>query len=181
MSKTRIVIFGMIYVLFTTGTATAQSTGTKPAAKSMIFGGAESLKNSVPLPRNVLDLLIEPFKDDEHYRDFIVGKSDNDLNQLFFADVVYLSGPKEVDYIVAGNLPFAGADNEWFWVVRTGGLHPKVVLNEGASLLEILKSRTNGYRDIQSVWVMSGTKRTRVFHYDGVSYKLFNETEKWKP
>jgi hypothetical protein len=161
--------------------ASAQSAGAKTTSERAIFGDAESFKNSVSLPRDVLDLLIVPFKDDEHYRDFVVGKSDKDLNQYFTAVVVHLSAPNVVDYVVAGNLPFAGADNEWFWVVSDGGPHPKVVLNEGASWIELLNSRNNDYRDIQSVWIMSGTKRTRVYHYDGVSYKLFNETEKSKP
>jgi hypothetical protein len=171
----------VISALFVSGTVSAQSTGMGPATERTIFGSAESFKDPVPLPRSVLELLIEPFKDDSHYRNFVTGKSDTELNQLFSAVAVHLTGLNQVEYVIGGNLPFAGADNEWFWVVRTDGPHPKVVLNEGASFLQLLNSRTNGFRDIQSVWVMSGTKRSRVFHYDGVSYTLFNETEKQKP
>jgi hypothetical protein len=171
----------MVFALFTAGTAMAQPSGTNPVSEHTIFGDAESFKNSVPLPRNVLDVLIAPMKDDKYYRDFVVGKSDKDLNKLFTGVVMNLSGANEVDYIIEGNLPFAGADNAWFWVVRTGGLKPIVVLNEGASFLELLNSRTNGYRDIRSVWVMSGTKRIRVYHYDGSSYTLFNTVETSKP
>jgi hypothetical protein len=171
----------MLCAIFAAVIATAQSPVSKPAAERTIFGNAESFKNSVPLPRGVLNVLTEPMKDDKYYRDFVVGKSGKDLNRLFTAVEVHLSGPNQLGYVIAGTLPLAGADNEWFWVVGTGGPRPKVVLNEGASWLELSKSRSNGYRDIRSVWVMSGTRRTRVFHYDGTSYKLFNQTETSKP
>jgi hypothetical protein len=122
-------------------------------------------------------LLIEPFKDDEHYRDFVTGKSDEELNKYFAAVEVHLSRPDQVDYVIEGRDPFVGADSARLWIVRSSGPHPKVVLNENASFFELLNSRTSGYRDIRSVWIMSGHRRTRVFHFNGTEYKRIEE--KW--
>jgi hypothetical protein len=167
----------MICALFAPEIAIAQSTGVKLAPERTIFNDADSFKNSVPLHRNVLDVLIASLKDDEHYRDLFFGKSDIDLNRYFTAVVVHLSGSNEIDYVVQGNLPLAGADCGWFWIVRSAPTHPKVVLFEPTGTIELLNSRTRGYRDIRSVWIMSGHRRTRLFHFNGTEYKRIEE--KW--
>jgi hypothetical protein len=162
----------MICVLAAAGAAMAQSTGANPAAER-----TESINSTVPLPRVVLDLLIEPFKDDEHYRDSVIGKSDEELNKYFAAVVVHLSRPDQVDYVIEGRGPFAGADSARLWIVRSSGSQFKVVLNETASFFELLNIRTSGYKDIRSVWIVSGQRRTRLFHFTGTEYK--RAEEKW--
>ena len=97
--------------------------------------------------------------------------------EYFAAVEVHLSRPDQVDYVIEGRDPFVGADSARLWIVRSSGPHPKVVLNENASFFELLNSRTSGYRDIRSVWIMSGHRRTRVFHFNGTEYKRIEE--KW--
>jgi len=43
------------------------------------------------------------------------------------------------------------ADNGWFWLVSSARKNPRVVLFAGGNALEIMDSKTKGYRDIESV------------------------------
>ncbi|MFZ1083881.1 MAG: hypothetical protein WAN35_02815 [Terracidiphilus sp.] len=168
----------MICALFVTEIALAQSTGTKLTPKRTIFNDADSFKNSVSLPKNVLDVLIASLKDDEHYSDLFVDKSNKELNEYFTAVLVHLSGFNEIDYVVQGNLPFAGADCGWYWIVRSARSHPEVVLFESTGTLELMRSRTNDYSDIRSVWQSPNERITRIYHYDGHSYVLAHKYDK---
>jgi hypothetical protein len=145
----------------------------------MTFGDAESFKNSVPLQRNVLDVLIAPLKNDKYYRNVVVGKSDDDLNKLFDAVVVHLSGSNEIDYVIEGNLPLAGADNGWFWVVRAkAGEKPTIALQCSTGELELLQSRHLGFRDIRTIWIMGPSHVEKYFQFNGVNYVLARTVDK---
>jgi hypothetical protein len=167
----------MICTLFITGIMTAQSSSPKPAAERTIFGDAESFENSVRLSEKVLDVLLAT-NEAEYARQLSLEKPDEDRNKYFSAVEVHLSGPNEVDYVVEGNLPLAGADNAWFWVVRSARTHPKVVLFASGGFLELLNRRTNGYRDMRSVWQSPNERITCVYQYNGERYILAHKFDK---
>jgi len=57
--------------------------------------------------------------------------------------------------------------------------NPKVVLFAGGNTLEIMDSKTKGYRDIESVTSTPSKTSTMTYSFDGESYGLWKE--KWKP
>jgi hypothetical protein len=68
----------------------------------------------------------------------------NDPASLFHATEVHLGSPAEVDLLVIGVCPMCGADNDWFWLVRS---LPRVrARGRGKSSGEIGASRTEGGR-----------------------------------
>lgn len=167
----------MICVLVSAGIATAQPSGTKPVSERTIFGDAESFKNSVHLSENVLNLLLAG-NEAEYARQLSLEKPDEDRNKYFSAVEVHLSGPNEVDYVLEGMPPLNGADNAWFWVVLSARTHPKVVLFASGGFLELLNDRTNGDRDIQSVWQSPNERITCVYKYNGERYILARKFDK---
>jgi hypothetical protein len=81
----------------------------------------------------------------------------------FLASAVHLNGPDEVDLIVLPNVPdiaksgnpggcLLSANGGAFWVLGPGIASGRygLLLATYAGRLEVLSSRTNGYRDIQT-------------------------------
>ena len=56
------------------------------------------------------------------------------------------------------------------------GKRAEVLLFANGLALNVLQSRTNGYKDIETSWAGNlGYKVGRYFHYDGTRYKLVRE------
>ena len=90
---------------------------------------------------------------------------------LFMGAEVHLSSADEVDLVVCGRPPLTGADNVWYWVVRSAQKNPKVVLFATGDSLEELDSKTNGVRDVRSSWSSPNETLTVMYHFDGTEYK----------
>ena len=98
------------------------------------------------------------------------------LRNLFQVVPIHLSSSMETDYIALGRDPLSGADCFWFWLVRPVGNHAQVILFSNALTVQLLPTRTNGYRDIRSTWSSAaGYTITRVFHYSGAKYILAHQ------
>jgi hypothetical protein len=93
-------------------------------------------------------------------------------SQFFQAGEVHLSLPDQVDLVVIGMGRMRGADNSWFWVVRSARKDPQVVLFSGGDSLEVLDGKTHGYRDIRAVWMSSLETETTIYHFDGNHYQM---------
>jgi hypothetical protein len=98
--------------------------------------------------------------------------------RLFRAAEVHLKGFDEPDLIVIGNASFlTGADNCWYWVVRSALKNPRVVLFASGTSLELTESTTNGYKDIRSVWASPTEQRTIIYHFEGSQYELWSKLD----
>ncbi len=183
MSNKLCVACLMICVFYSTGILTAQSLEAKQASERTIFNeDEESFPNSAPMPKSVLNALLATREGGDTNRIILQNFPDKDPNQFFSADKVHLSSHEDVDYIVLGSFPLTGADCAWFWVVRSDKTHPKIILFANANSIELLKSRTNGFRNIRTVWSSaSGDTVTHVYHYDGARYKLAHKFERVRP
>jgi len=146
-----------------------------PAPKEQVaFLSEDSFPPSAPIPQKVLTILLK----EQAVRESIVRASDADKRDpvhLFRAAEVHLFSPNEIDLFIVGNVPIAGADNGWFWVVRSAHKDPKVVLFATGYALELLHSRTNGYRDIRSTWSNPNGTETRIYKFNLEMYKLSKE------
>ncbi|HVG92555.1 MAG TPA: hypothetical protein VNB54_13765 [Alphaproteobacteria bacterium] len=130
---------------------------------------------SAPLPYTVLQLLLK----DQSVKDSIQLASDEERKnpaQLFRAAEVHLFSPKEADLLIVGNLPIAGADNGWFWVVRSAHKNPRIVLFTTGYAVEVMRSRTNGYFNLRSTWSNPSGIETRIYRFDGARYRLRKES-----
>jgi hypothetical protein len=156
----------------------AQGQATLSAPDDRIaFLSEESFPHSVPLPPSALKVLLR----DESVRESMERASDaekRDPARLFRAAEVHLFGPNETDLFIVGNLPIAGANNGWFWVVRSARKNPRVVLFTTGYDLELLHSRTNRYRDIRCTWWNPNITQTQIYKFDGARYRLWKE--RWR-
>jgi hypothetical protein len=97
-----------------------------------------------------------------------------DQNQpasLFRAIEVHLAAQGETDLLVIGICPMCGADNDWFWLVRTPDKNPTVVLWTGDSCVQILHSQTHGLKDVRSTWYSAAASRKTTYQFDGRTYE----------
>ena len=74
-----------------------------------------------------------------------------------------------------------GADNDWFWVVRSPRHNPSVVLFSGGDYLQLLNSGTNGLRDIRRLFSTASETRETIYKFDGTRYKIAKDKWTEKP
>ena len=72
--------------------------------------------------------------------------------------------------MVIGSVPMTGGDNDWFWIVRQRP-QPEIILFTGGNCLEILRGKTSGYSNVQSVWSSGRGTETTVYKFDGRRYR----------
>ncbi len=119
--------------------ASAQDKRTNPNSERTIFhADEESFNPSVPIPPNVLAKLVKTPAGKMGWEFASVRQRPN-LADLFRAVEVQLTASGE-PAIVAGGLGWMnGADNDWFWIVRSPHDQPKVILFCGGDSLELLE------------------------------------------
>ena len=107
----------------------------------------------------------------------------------FAGSEIHLAGPDESDLIVLPaflkalepmhpppNSCFIGAYTSRFWVLRTSGKDYELVLAVDAHDLRVLRTKWRGYAEIEtSISTLHG-RTTRIYRFDGKSYKLYKES-----
>jgi hypothetical protein len=169
--------FAIILVMASLGFPAAEREESNVAHEQTIFTEGGPLQRSVPLSADVLKVLLAT-KEAKQGLAFVGESQQSNVTQLFRASEVHLSGPKEVDLVVIGVPPMAGVDHGWFWLVRSARKNPEILLFAGGDSLELMESRTLGYRDIRSVLPLASETHFSVYHYDDEYYKLWKE--KWE-
>ena len=143
-----------------------------------IFGETDATgAEPVRLTKPVIDALLAA-KEAEPGRGWKRGNPGKDLNYLFKAFPVRLSKSSERDYVVWGQKILSGADNDWFWVVRSMAPRPRVVLFCGALSVELLPGAHKSLQDIRCSWESPGGDGfIRDYQFNGQRYLLSRETE----
>lgn len=98
--------------------------------------------------------------------------------KLFRAAEIHVRDPDEDDMIVSGRGWMNGADNDWFWIVRTPHTHPEVIFFDGGSTVELLNTRTNGYKDIRVFWSSAAESVEREFRFIRGKYRRTSQKSK---
>jgi hypothetical protein len=166
-------------VMLATGVSVAKGQESQHAREQTVFRESEPFQHTVSLPAKVLHALLQTKEVKEALLDF-AKKDDEQINpsKLFQAAEVHLRGPEEADLVVKGFPPVSGVDNSWFWIVLSPQSTPKIILWTGGDTLEVMATRTNGYRNIEYSWSSaSGYTREWKYHYGGEQYLLWKETE----
>jgi len=172
--------FVLALALVAAGTLAAQDKNALPVHEQTTFTEDGQFQHPVSVSAQVLKVLLET----EAAKEGLAFASDSERSnaaQLFRAGEVQLDGSKEIDLVVIGVGWMSGADNGWFWVVRSARKNPQVVLFAGGNSLNIMGSTTQGYRDIRSLFSTASETRNSIYHFDGKQYKLWKEQWKKNP
>ena len=145
----------------------AQST--KTAGEQARFSKSTQLENPIAIPPDVLKLLLST-KEGKEGMARATNAQKQTPAQMFRASEIHLRAADETDLVVEGISPMASGDHEWFWIVRPAGKKPKIILFAGGSSLEVQDSRTNSYRDINSVWSSPKETLVSIYKFDGRKY-----------
>jgi hypothetical protein len=159
--------------------AAAMAQTKRPVHEPTVFSAEDedtsAFRNALPPSNAVLDALLKT-TEAQQSADELQKMGREEQRELFHVVPMHLSRPDEVDWIVLGSGPMSGADNEWYWVVHQVGKREEVLLFANGLALNVLWSRTNGYKDIETSWAGNlGYEVDRYFHYDGTRYKLVRE------
>jgi hypothetical protein len=164
-----------VLVVLAARTVTAQSGKVHAPREQAKFFEEQPFQHPVPLSHRILKLLLAT-KEAQEGRDFADARRERyNPAQLFRAAEIHLHRSGQVDLVVIGICPMCGADNGWFWVIHSAEESPRVVLFANGNSLEVMRSQTNGYHDIRSVFSTPSQTRTCVYRSDGKLYKLWKK------
>jgi hypothetical protein len=91
---------------------------------------------------------------------------------LFNAIPVHLKNTGDHWLLAVGTAPpTSGADNGHFWVMNLSGPQPNATFLAPANYVELLKTRTNGYRDLRSVWCSPNQCEYKTFVFSRGRYR----------
>ena len=167
-----IVILQFAFAVAAAGILPAQGQKAGSTHEQTYFSEDERLQRPVPLPPDVLNVLLKTDEVKDNLGSASPSQRSNP-SSLFRAAEVHLHAPDVIDFVVIGRSPMSGADNTWFWIVRSARGKPQVVLFAGSNSLEIMASRTNGYRDIRCDWASANHAETTTYKFNGREYKLW--------
>ena len=135
-----------------------------------IFGAEEEITHPASLPEDVLQILR---RDERNRRRLAGGQTPDDMPASWFAaSRVRLNDDDLPDLVVmAANPRLWGANIVPFWVFRSTPRGHELVLKVMTLGLEILRTKTNGYRDIRTTEVAAGKVTNTVYSFDGAEYQ----------
>lgn len=173
-------IAGIIIFVSMQNSACGQKKG--PTDEPLFITDANSFRNAKPVPFETARILFHslqqpPFKD--RMSDLRDLERLAPLGRWFIEVPIQLTETEEPDFLVLGQQTWlTGADNTWFWIVRSGSRQPKVLFVAGTSRLEVLNGKSNGYRNVRSVFETgAGDKIEKIFRYANGRYRLFHTSE----
>ena len=185
MQQTR-VVWLLVLVAVLECSVVAQKPGKEQQQEQSNFGGdagsaEEFTRKPVEIPTAALQLLRDTLHPGTIY---CIEEKGTKLDQVpaswFVGSEIHLDGPDETDLVVRPNvfkLPEAascllGASEIPFWVLRNVGGRYLLLLETYALELDVLDSRTNGYRDIQTDSATAVTRTTFLYKMDVAQYQL---------
>jgi hypothetical protein len=158
----------MAVAFFTIGIA-APGQVSKPVVEQARFSKTSRIEHAIALPPDVLKLLLSTREGKEGMARASDVQKQNPA-QMFRAAEIHLRATDELDLMIEGISPMAKGDHDWFWIVRTEGRKPRLVLFAGGTSLEVQNSRTNSYRDISSIWIYPKETLVSIYKFNGKKY-----------
>lgn len=134
------------------------------------FGAEESIHHPVSIPHTVLQIL----RHDKRIKLRLTREdAPNDLQTSWFtASEIALNDDDLPDLIIQGTeATLMGANLVPFWVVGKTHKGPALLLHVDALGLEVLRTRTNTYRDIRASKATATDIITTIYTFDGSIYR----------
>jgi hypothetical protein len=167
--KLKTIIRNLMIVCAMATTITGYGQAPKLVPEQKIFSRNTRLDHQAPIPADVLKLLLSTREGKEGLARASDAQKQNPA-QLFRAAEVHLRAADEADLVIEGISPMANGDHDWFWVVRPAGTKPGIALFAGGNSLEVQDTKSNGYRDISSVWNYPKETLTTFYKFNGRKY-----------
>ena len=144
-----------------------------------VVPGEQRVKRPVPVSDTILQILRtdDAVKSCLEYNPLPAGQS---LGLWFIASEIHLDGPAEADLVVVPRLRgeetlcFQSVEGiGWFWIFRPTGSGYTLALKAAGNGLWVLKTRHNGYRDVQSGSIGQAGRfvTTITFRFDRGQYR----------
>jgi hypothetical protein len=134
----------------------------------------EHVEHSCPIPSDAMSIL----RKDEFVKTVLANDPDalkESPQNLFEASTVHLHSATENDLVVIAEGPLVGGNVTTFWVFQQAPTGMKLVVgNAHTHDLEILRTRTLGYRDIKLTGATAVEYTETILHFDGTRYKEFS-------
>jgi hypothetical protein len=143
---------------------------TQQVSEQLAFAEDQEIEHPVPLPPSVLRLLLRDNFIKEAF-DSADESDRKDPSRILRAGEIHLADLDEVDMVVIGYSPMAGADSAWFWVVRSANRNPQLVLAASGNAISFQDSRTLGFRDVVTVRASASQSSETTYRFDGAEYK----------
>jgi hypothetical protein len=171
-----LLIFGCLFASAVFGQTNNRDRPRAKRVKEQIsFSSEGNILNRVKLPKDILEQLSD--YDNGQLKECQNGNwRKADINDHFAASKININGDKQQDLIVqAQTTCFMGAHNTTFWIFARVGqrLSPgyELVFDLRADFLSILKTSTNGYRDIETASHTAVELYTTKWKFDGQKYQ----------
>lgn len=131
--------------------------------------GAEEMQQPVSIPGDVLEILK---RDERNQRALGAGESESNISASWFvASEINLNDDGLPDLIVqSANPRLFGANLVPFWVFRKTFKGNELILRVDALNLELLKTKSKGYRDIRTRKATANEVITSYYEFDGTKY-----------
>jgi hypothetical protein len=135
------------------------------------FSAEEGINHPVSVPDDVLPIL----RTFERIQGCLTkGKVPDQIPPSWFlASEIHLKDGGSPDLVVMpANRCLFGANIVPFWVFRNTIKGHQLVLSESDFILELLKTRTNGYRDIRMVGLTATEELITIYKFEGRKYAM---------
>ncbi|SRR5258708_80096 len=145
--------------------------------KQTTFSAEEPLQHPIDVPTDVLQLLRRDVRNQTCLGE---GQSPKDVPASWFvaSDISLKDGHFGDLIVMPANPCLKGANVVPFWIFRRKSGQHLLSLSATAFALEILKTRTNSYRDIRVTSLSATTEYTTVYKFDGNRYKRRQHSQK---
>jgi hypothetical protein len=131
----------------------------------------ETVNHVVALPAPVRTSLAQDSDVKELLEDDHLTES-NLPDSWFLASEVDLAGSRDRQIIVVGRYRVSGANVTTFWIYRLRDGRYDLILKTIAHTVQIHKSRSHGYRDIEAVSATAVTVSSRILKFNGTRYQV---------
>src|SRR2546423_13682058 len=170
------IVTALAIILLASPAVWAQRKRARQPAIQTSFGSETPIRRPSKLPKDVLQQLVN--ENTEQLKRCLEtdGGSDTDLQEYFVASMIDINNDGHPDLLVqAGKYCLQGAHNTAFWIFTKADqeIAPgyKLVFSKQTDWIDVLKTSTNGYRDIQAADHTAIEIFTTVWKFNGSKYQ----------
>lgn len=147
------------------------------APEQTTFSESDEITYPVAVPPAIADLILTDLA--ENNVAYGPPQSSKDVDRLFAGSEIHLGPANELHLIVIGVCPpMCGADSAWLWVIRSPYKSPKIIGGASGGSFGFLKTKSEGYRDLESYWSSACNLWAKdVYRFRGSEYKLWRHSE----
>jgi hypothetical protein len=151
-------------------------TPTHPSEETT-FSESDAIARPVAVPPAVADLILADLA--EKNVGYGPPQRGKDPDQLFAGSEIHLGPANELHLIVVGVCPpMCGADSAWLWIIRSPYKSPKIIGGASGGSFAFLRTRSEGYRDLESYWSSACNWWEKdVYRFRGSEYKHWRHSE----